>query len=53
MPGLLWVKPLSSKECMRDVSVVVLNRHHVRCDYVADTVDTLDPEAQRDDVRVF
>ncbi len=55
MPGLLWVKPLSSKECLRDVSVRVLDRHHVRCDYVADTTDSYDPnpEAQRDDVWVF
>jgi hypothetical protein len=55
LPGLLWVKPLSSKECLRDVRVTVLDHHHVRCDYVADKADTLDPhpEAQRDDVWVF
>ena len=55
MPGLLWVKPLSRQECLRDVNVVVLDRHHVRCDYVADKDDSEDPrpEAQRDDVWVF
>ena len=55
LPGLLWVKPLSGKDCLRDVRVTVLDRHHVRCDYVADKADTLDPhpEAQRDDVWVF
>ena len=55
VPGLLWVKPLSSQECLRDVKVVVLDRHHVRCDYMADKSDTGDPrpEAQRDEVWVF
>ena len=55
LPGLLWVKPLSQKECLRDVRVTVLDRHHVRCDFVADKTDTLDPhpQAQRDDVWVF
>ncbi len=55
LPGLLWVKPLSQKACLRDVSVVVVDRHHVRCDYAADRSDTLDPApaAQRDEAWVF
>ena len=55
LPGLLLVKPLSSQECLRDVQIRVLNRHHVECDYIADHADTLDPspEAKQDKVWVF
>ena len=55
LPGLVWVNPLSRKECLRGVSIHVLDRHHVRCDYAADKADTLDPtpEAQRDEAWVF
>ena len=55
LPGLLWVKPLSRRECLRDVQIKVLNRHHVECDYPQDTVDSGDPspKAKRDTVWVF
>ncbi len=50
LPGLLWVKPLSRRECLRDVQIKVLNRHYVECDYPADIADKGDPspEAKRD-----
>ncbi len=55
LPGLLWVKPLSRQECLRDVNIHVVDRHHVECDYVADTVDSGDPspQAKRDVAWVF
>lgn len=55
MPGLLWVRQVSQRNGMRDVRIVVLDRHHVRCGCAADRADALDPapQAQRDDVRVF
>jgi hypothetical protein len=55
LPGLLWVKPLSSKDYMRDVSVTVLDRHHVRCAYAADKYHLDDPSsaAQKSDIWVF
>ncbi len=55
LPGLLWVKPLSCQECLRDVQIKVVNRHHVECDYPTDTVDSGDPspEAKRDIAWVF
>lgn len=55
LPGLLWVKPLSRQECLRDVKIKVINRHYVECDYVADTVDKGDPspDAKRDVAWVF
>lgn len=33
LPGLLWVKPLCREYPTDDVSVVLLNRHHVRCSF--------------------
>lgn len=55
LPGLLWVKPLSSKDYLRDVSVAVLNRHHIRCAYAIDKYHLDDPSsaAQKDDEWVF
>lgn len=55
LPRLLWVKPLSYKDYMRDVSVTVLDRHHVRCAYAADKYHLMDSssEAQQDDVWVL
>lgn len=55
LPGLLWVRPISHQECLRDVQIKVLNRHHVECSYVADHADTLDPspEAKQEDAWVF
>lgn len=55
LPGLLWVKPISKAECLRDVKITVVNRHYVQCDYVADTAASLDPspEAKRDVAWVF
>ncbi len=55
LPSLLWVKPLSSKDYMRDVSVTVLDRHHVRCAFTADKYHLDDPDSatQKDDVWVF
>ena len=55
LPGLLWIKPVSKAECLRDVKITVLDRHHVQCDYVADTADSLDPNpaAKRDVAWMF
>ena len=55
LPGLLWVKPISKAECLRDVKITVLDRHHVQCDYVADTADATDPNpaAKRDVTWIF
>ena len=55
MPGLLWVKPLSSKVYMRDVSVAVLDHHHIQCAYATDKYHLDDPSsvAQKDDVWIF
>lgn len=33
MPGLLWVKPLCREYPADDVSVVLLDRHHLRCTF--------------------
>ena len=54
LPGLLWVKPITCAECLRDVKIKVLNRHHVQWDIAADT-DPGDPSpsAKRDVVWVF
>ena len=51
LPGLLWVKPLSRQECLRDVRIRVVNRHDVECDYPTDIADKGDPspEAKRDE----
>ena len=55
LPGLLWVKPLSRQDCLRDVQIKVINRHHIECDYVADHADTIDPspDAKQDKAWVF
>ena len=54
-PGLLWVKPLSSVDYIRDVSVTVMDRHHIRCAFAADKYDPTDPHAvaRRDERWVF
>ena len=55
VPGLLWVKPLSSKDYPCRLRVSVLERHHVRCEYtsVESHGANARPEAQRDDAWVF
>ena len=55
LPGLLWMKPLSRQECLRDVQIRVVNRHYVECDYPADTADKGDPspDAKQDKAWVF
>ena len=54
LPGLLWVKPLSGKDYLRDVSITVLDSHHIRCAYAADKYRLADGSpAEKDDVWVF
>ncbi len=55
LPGLVWVKPLSRQECLREVQIKVLNRHYVECDYPADTADKGDPspDANQDTAWVY
>lgn len=54
-PGLLWVKPLSARDCPCGTSVLVTDRHHVECIYTVDKSYQSDsrPRAQRDDAWAF
>jgi hypothetical protein len=55
LPGLLWVKPITCAECLRDVKITVLDSHHIQWDIAADTDDSYDPSpaAKRDVTWVF
>ena len=55
LPGLIWVRPLSRKSCLRDVSITVLSKHYVQCYYPADKADSCDPspEEKRETFWVF
>ena len=46
LPGLLWVWPVLNEDGADNISIKVLNHHHVQCRYVAYNEDSLDPSSK-------
>lgn len=57
VPGLLWVKPLVNQSLADTVKISVLDRHHIRCDYIAYSYPSTGggpvSEAKRETIWVF